>query len=105
MARRAAPKIPNVADADKWPAAKVNSTLDRIDKLDLQLAQEFIDAGRGHERPSEYLRMDDPLARRARALFDARMKLRRVISDRYGPSAPSRLPSGRGFGPIRCTCG
>lgn len=50
-----------------------------------QLNQEFIDAGRGHERPSEILKMSDPLAERYKAQWDRCCDLRAEAQRRYGP--------------------
>lgn len=53
-------------------------------------------AGRGNERPSDYLKKDDPLAQRARTLYNRRLFLRMEVELRAGPGM-KRLP--RGFGP------
>lgn len=86
--------------SDKNPAemaaAKINAEIERLIKADLALAHAFIAAGRGHERPSEYLLKDDPLSRRARAIYDRRHQLRVEVESRAGPGM-TRLP--RGFGP------
>lgn len=86
---------------ENMTAGEINRALDAIERKDSALADEFIAAGRGHERPSEYLRARDPLALRAQALYEQRSRLRHEIDRRYGPGAPSRLPPGRFFGPIR----
>ncbi len=77
-------------------AAKINAEIERLVKADSELTHAFIAAGRGHERPSEYLVKDDPLSRRARAIYDRRHELRTEVELRAGPGM-SRLP--RGFGP------
>ncbi len=41
----------------------------------------------------------DPLALQYQQVADRQQALRNEIAARYGPGAPSRLPSGRGFGP------
>lgn len=99
--RTASMRIPDVSDVATWPASKINAALDRLDKLSSANTDDFINAGRGHERPSEYLRADrtDPLSRRAQELYSAESAIRYEINRRYGPGAPSRLP--RGFGPIK----
>ncbi len=86
-------------DPATMTAAAINKALDKIDALRSQLGTEFIEAGRGHERPSETATKTDPLATRANELFRQYMILEREIAARYGPGAPSRLPTGRGFGP------
>lgn len=75
-------------------AAEINARLDRLDKQDGEITDAFIAAGRGSERPSDYLRKDDPLSKSARDNSDARSELRAEIHARYGPSAPRRLPNG-----------
>jgi hypothetical protein len=85
--------------AECMSASQINKALDRLDKQSSKVTDEFIDAGRGRERPSEIRQMTDPLARRYMAVADAQHELRAEIARRYGPGAPSRLP--RGFGPIR----
>ena len=77
-------------------AAAINAEIEKLVKADSALAHELIAAGRGHERPSEYLKKDDPLSRKARALFDRRHALRMEVELRAGPGM-TRLP--RGFGP------
>lgn len=89
---------PAARDPAEMSAAQINKELDKLDALDSALTSDFIAAGRGHEKPSEYLRADDPLARRARALFERRSALRREVESRAGPGM-RRLP--RGFGPRR----
>ena len=94
-------KIPRVTydEVAAWPASKINAMVDRFDRLSSRNADAFIAAGRGHERPSDYMDKDDALSREARSIFSARSVLRQEIERRYGPGAPSRLL--RGFGPIR----
>ncbi len=84
-------------------AGAINKELDRLDAQSSALGQQMIDAGRGYERPSEYLRMTDPLAMELRRNSDRRLALRIEISSRYGPNAPGRLPPGRFWGPRKKT--
>ena len=86
-------------DVSQWTAGQINFALDRLDVRSSSNTRAFIDAGRGYERPSDYMHKDDELSREARAIFEERSALRREIEFRYGPGAPSRLPPGRGFGP------
>ena len=79
--------------------AQINRELDALDARRDRNTDAFIAAGRGEERPSEYLRKDDALSREARAIFDRSNALRAEIERRYGPGAPSRLP--RGFRAVR----
>jgi hypothetical protein len=75
-----------------WTPSEINHELDRLDKVSTRLTQKFIDAGRGHELPSETRHMSDPLANEANTLSGLRDALRREVERRYGPGAPSRLP-------------
>lgn len=84
---------------EEMTAGEINRELDRLDARRSRNTEAFIRAGRGHERPSEYLLKDDRLSQEARAISDRQSALRSEISRRYGPGAPSRLP--RGFGPLR----
>ena len=87
-------------DPATMTAGQINKALDRLDAERSENTRAFIDAGRGYERPSEYLLMTDPLALEARRIFAAQDALRREIGRRYGPGAPYRLPT-RGFGPVK----
>lgn len=81
-------------------ASAINGELDKLEDLRSRLGQQMIDDGRGHERPSEYLRMGDPLSMRLREVSDRQNALRVEIHLRYGPGAPRRLPIKRGsWGP------
>jgi hypothetical protein len=90
------PKAPK--DPATMTASQINKELDAISEKQGNLTTEFIEAGRGNETPSEYLKKDDPLAARARELFSRASDLRSEVRMRAGPDM-SRLPSGRGFGP------
>lgn len=83
-------------------AGQINKALDRTDKISSKITDEFISAGRGHERHSDIVVKSDPLAERYKCASEERSALRREIERRYGPGAPSRLP--RGFGPIGGKC-
>lgn len=83
-------------DPSDMSAAEINRELDRISAEDSKVNQEFIDAGRGHEKYWDILKKDDPLSRKALALASRRHKLKIEIERRAGPGM-SRLP--RGFGP------
>jgi hypothetical protein len=87
----------NPKEPSEMTAGEINKALDKIDAESSKLTRQFIDAGRGHERPSEYLRMSDPLAMKAQELHKKRTALAIERDMRYGPGAPSRLP--KGFGP------
>jgi len=83
-------------------AGAINKELDKLDERNSILGQMMIDAGRGFERPSEYLKQDDHLSSELRHISDRRTSLRIEIESRYGPGAPRRLPIGRKtkFGPL-----
>lgn len=72
---------------------EINRRLDRLDKLSSKLTREFIDAGRGYEKPSETRTKTDPLAERYKAWSREHDALHAEISRRYGPGAPSRMPT------------
>lgn len=81
-------------DPKTMTPAQINREIDKLGERDSVLGQKMIDAGRGYERPSEYLRMEDPLSRELRTVSDRRAALRLEIEMRYGPGAPRRLPPG-----------
>ena len=81
-------------------AAEINKLLDLLDKESSGITDEMIANGRGTERPTETMRMTDPLSLRYIQNWEDASLLREEIARRYGPGAPRRLPS-RGFGPIK----
>lgn len=84
-------------------ARQINAELDRLDVEHGRLLDRFIDAGRGSEREQETTakaKEGDRLAIAWVEIRDRYANLRIEILTRYGPGAPSRLPS-RGFGPRR----
>lgn len=90
---------PKNTDPATMLASAINKELDRLSSESSKLNAEFIAAGRGSEKPSEYLRKDDPLAMRARQLFTRETELQTEIVMRAGPGQ-RRLPIERGrFGP------
>jgi hypothetical protein len=92
-------KMPKAAKKPStMTAGEINKELDRLDARSRKNTEAFIAAGRGHERPTDYQRKTDPLSVEANAIADRRGWLHAEISRRYGPGAPSRLPT-RGFGP------
>jgi hypothetical protein len=90
-----------VKDPTVMTAGQINRELDKLDVKDSDVNRRMIDDGRGYELASETWKKTDPLAMEWRFLRDRRMLLRLEIERRYGPRAPHRLPSGRGFGPIK----
>jgi hypothetical protein len=84
----------SATDPATMTAGAINKELDKLDERNSVLTDMMIDAGRGHERPSEYLQMNDPMSSELRSLSGRRSSLRAEISVRYGPGAPSRLPVG-----------
>lgn len=82
-------------DLSMLTPSEINRRLDRLDKLSSKLTDEFIAAGRGHEKPSETFTKTDPLAERKKRVWEEGDALHREISRRYGPGAPSRLPTRR----------
>lgn len=84
-------------DPARMTAGQINKALDALDRASSKITDEFIAVGRGHERPSETWKLDDPLARKWKQVTARQAALRNEIALRYGPGAPHRLP--RGFGP------
>lgn len=96
IGQRGNPKSP-----DDMTAGELNKALDKVDAKLSALTQKFIDAGRGNERPSDWRDKTDPLSLEYKRLHSERSPLYIERDMRYGPGAPSRLPTGRGFGPRR----
>jgi len=80
-------------------AAVINKALDTLDKEQSKLNGALIEAGFGHVRLQEIMRMDHPVAQQYAVVSGQIALLHEEIERRYGPGAPSRLP--RGFGPIK----
>lgn len=80
-------------DLSSLTPSEINRRLDRLDKLGSKVTDKFIAAGRGHETPNETFRMTDPLALEYQRIANERMDLHNEISRRYGPGAPSRMPT------------
>jgi len=91
-------KISSV-DPATMTAGSINKELDRLGDRSSVLTRLMIEAGRGHERPSDYRHKTDPLSSEMNAISDRQSSLRIEIGSRWGPGAPSRLPSGRFWGP------
>ena len=79
---------------------EINRRLDSLDKQASKLTQDFIDAGRGHERPSEIRNQNDALSKRWIKIADEQRALYIEAERRYGPGFISRLPT-RGGRTIR----
>ncbi len=75
--------------------SQVNHFLDRLDKVGSELSSAMIAEGRGYEKPSETLTLHDPLAVAYRQIWETQSALRNEVARRYGPGAPSRLPTRR----------
>ena len=80
-------------------AAGINQALDKLDKEQSKLNGALIEAGFGHVRLQEIMKMDHPVAQQYAVVSGQIALLHEEIERRYGPGAPSRLP--RGFGPIK----
>ena len=80
-------------DLSSLTAGQINQKLDRLDKARSKVNDELIRVGRGNERSSETLAKTDPLSLRFSRLFDKYNNLRGEVFRRYGPGAPSRLPT------------
>lgn len=88
----------NPKDPSNMSASEINKALVKVDAEGSKITHQFIEAGRGNERPSEYLKLDDPLSRKALANYRLRMDIVNEIERRAGPGMRT-LP--RGFGPIK----
>ncbi len=83
-------------------AGQINKELDALEASSSDICSKMIEAGRGDERPTETMVKADTLSLAFKAIVARRSELRIEIDLRYGPGAPSRLPS-RGFGPRKLT--
>lgn len=88
-------------DPRDMTAGEINRELDSLDKKRSKLNNEFIEAGRGNETAEQTLNKTDPLALKYQEYAYRKEALRDEIRARMGPGAPSRLPKGRFFGPIK----
>ncbi len=90
-------------DVSTMSAREINNELDKIDKAHSELTDDLINQGHGHIPIQQLMEKDIPAAKQYKELFNRREHLRNEIAKRYGPSAPSRLPTHkRGmFGPIK----
>jgi hypothetical protein len=88
------------SDPAGMTAGKINVEFDRLDALRSEVNDMLIASGRGHETYNETWTKTDPIALVWRSVAERGDDLRNEISRRYGPGAPSRLPT-RGFGPIK----
>jgi hypothetical protein len=94
-----APKTPSAAKPpEQMTAGEINKALDRLDKKMSELTDKFIAEGMGHLRPTEFP-SGHPLTKMYNQLKDERFSYEMERDLRYGPGSPSRLPTGKGFGP------
>ena len=66
--------------------AELRKALDRVRARSSENCKAFIAAGRGNERPSDYLGLSDPLSIEAREISDRHCEIVREIEKRWGPS-------------------
>jgi len=78
---------------ESMTGSQINKELDKLEKESSLINREFIDAGRGSERPSEWMKKTDELSVRSQKVESRLYTLRAEIKARYGPGAPSRLPT------------
>lgn len=97
--QEAAVKLLTQDDVERMTAGQINKALDRLEKESSKITDELIAAGRGNQRPSEMRNLTDPLSLRYWSVASQQQLLRDEVTARYGPGAPHRLPTGRGFGP------
>ena len=86
---------------ERLGAAAINKALDSLKKKESNLISALIDAGFGRVGFQQILKTDHPVAQQYAQVNRQIGFLRDEIARRYGPGAPSRLPTGRGFGPIK----
>lgn len=77
--------------------SEINRELDALEKRAAKNNETFIAAGRGHERPGDYAKNNDPISMEAKSIEARVSKLHIEIAMRCGPDAPRRMP--RGFRP------
>lgn len=65
--------------------AEIRRKYEALSKRKRKNTDDFIAAGRGDERPSEYLRKNDPLSVEARRIFDAMHDLEQEARKYAGP--------------------
>lgn len=80
-------------DPKTLTATQINKELDKLDAESSKVNDALINAGRGSETFNETMKMTDPLAREFQAIAYRQSDLRVEIHGRYGPGAPSRLPT------------
>ena len=85
-------------DPREMPAAAINRELDALEKASSKITDEFIAAGRGYERPTDWANKTDPLSMKEKANSSRYAELIREVRRRAG-SDMYRLP--RGFGPMK----
>jgi 2'-5' RNA ligase len=81
-------------DPGTLKGSEINKELDALEADSSKNTDAFLAAGRGSEKPSDYLDKNDPLSSRARAIYDRQSVLRNEIANRYGPNHPARVPTG-----------
>lgn len=74
-------------------AGEINKEMERLSAESSRITQEFIDAGRGEERPSDWWHKTDPLSMRHKVVSDRVDKIRYEIERRMGPRWYSPLPA------------
>jgi uncharacterized protein involved in exopolysaccharide biosynthesis len=82
-------------------AAALNKALDALDAEQSRLLDDLIAAGFGHTSLRTIVLLDHPVAQQYARAQEQIDLLRNEVARRYGPGAPSRLPLGKGFGPIK----
>lgn len=79
-------------DPKTMSAGKINTELDAVSALRSQITDEFIAAGRGYERPSDWQDKTDPLSLRAKVVSDRIATLIAEIEYRAGSRARRLSP-------------
>ena len=66
-------------------AGEINREIAKVDARSSKNAKAFIDAGRGHETPSVYMKLTDPLALEAQEIYYLRAALIAEVQSECGP--------------------
>jgi hypothetical protein len=93
-----APSTRTAKSPEQMTAGEINKALDRVDAKLSDLTDQFIAEGMGHLRPTDFP-AGHPLTEAYKTLKEERAGYALERDLRYGPGAPQRLPTGKGFGP------
>jgi hypothetical protein len=87
-------ELPIVTEKKPMTASQINKEMDKLSALDSKLTDEFIAAGRGHERAFDIMKQTDTLSMRYRAIVERKWDLLNELERRWGPGM-HKAPVGR----------